>query len=177
MSNDTALLEDLITWLKRNKKGYTPQDFERLIVHWSQYANQFNEAFISPKPKDKSSKSNNKSKAPSSRGIRQELVDIEHNDPEKSEILVGIYDQLNAGSVLPKLVDIRSFVQRQQLKTLPQATKDRRAAIKPFMESLKSLPLWELKRILSSMRTEGHGATSEFAAWTDMILNKGRGAR
>ena len=75
------LLEALIAWMKNTgkKKGFTAEDFDRLVAEWPRYREQFFVAFT-PKPK-KTARSNGSAKSLPKRTYLKKLEKLANGKP------------------------------------------------------------------------------------------------
>lgn len=103
--------------------------------------------------------------------IPKSLTSLKSVEPEKYQLLMNFYTDLNARAVLKSLRDIKEFAMECGLPELH--AKSRQKAIGPLISSLVKFPNEQLIRKLQSIKKHDAGDRS-LEGWTNIILNRQR---
>jgi hypothetical protein len=109
-------------------------------------------------------------KQSSQREFRSSLVSLGEADPERGAILVRLYDELMAKTVLPTRQDLQSFAAR--LSLAPLEIRSRPQAVAVLLERLRERPLEELTALIANLSTAGGQNDRSLESWTRIILDK-----
>lgn len=164
-----GLLVDIAKLLKK----YGPETFEGLAKNLS--SPKFSERLVSILSATAKTGRTVGVKAKSEfspRDFRTSLVELEKTEPDRSTLLLKLYDSLMVKSLLPTLRDIQTFVSDTGLP--PFKATARSKAIVPFMKTLLNLPLDELKVKLSAIQSVSSQDNRSLEGWSNIILDKRR---
>jgi len=100
--------------------------------------------------------------------LRSSLLTLSSSDPERSKVLVGIFDRMAAKSLLPSLRDVRDFAIDNGLPPIKATSRDK--AIAPFIKSLQPLEIGELKKVAEKLRPISSKGDRSLEGWSDVIL-------
>lgn len=107
------------------------------------------------------------------RGNLQHLLsDLEKDEPEKAQVLSGLYESLAAKRALLTLRELRSFARDYGLKAVSATSRDK--AISPLLRDLAARPIEDIRSILGHISTVDTAGDRTLEAWTDVILSKQR---
>ncbi|HYT87762.1 MAG TPA: hypothetical protein VEL76_03485 [Gemmataceae bacterium] len=109
-------------------------------------------------------------KSPSQKEIRSSLVALGDTDPERGALLVRLYDELMAKTVLPTMEDLRSFAARVGLCYLE--IRSRPQAVVALLGDLRGRPLEELRALVADLNTAAEQHDRSLENWTRIILDK-----
>jgi hypothetical protein len=103
-------------------------------------------------------------------GMRQLLLELETNDPEKAQILSCLYEALAAKHALPTLRELRSFALDNNLEIINAKSRDK--ALAPFIRRLAQRSIEDLRLIVSRISMTDTSGDRTLEGWTKLILNK-----
>lgn len=166
---------DLLVDISKLLKKYGPEVFDRLAEQMA--APKFVELLtklLSDAARTAravpSSRTNSRPKQSSQKEIRSSLVTISDTEPERGKILVRLYDELMAKTLLPTTQDLLSFAARAGLGSLE--IRSRPQAVVALLEGLGKLPLEELTTLVEDLNTAVWQNDRSLASWTRIILDK-----
>jgi hypothetical protein len=171
---------DLLVDLSKLLKKYGPEVFDQLAEQLSapefvdrltkllsgaaQTARAVSASLPNPRPKQ-----------PSQKEVRASLVALSDTDSEKGSLLLRLYDELMAKTVLPTTQDLRNFAARSGLGFLE--IRSRPQAIVALLEELRGRSLEELTALVAELHTAGAHNDRSLENWTRIILDKELRAR
>lgn len=110
-------------------------------------------------------------KAPTG-GTRKLLSQLGSAEPEKAQMLSGLYEALLAKQALPTLADIRRFAKDNGLPDVTVTAREK--AISSLLRNLSSRPTDDIRSILRRVRVAVTGGDRSLEGWTGVILGKDR---
>ena len=104
--------------------------------------------------------------------VRESLASLGNSEPEKSKILLLIFDSLKNKKILPSLRELANFISDQGLP-VPK-TKSRDKAINSFLKKCTELPLHELEGLIATTNRQQHLDSSDrsLEGWGKIILDR-----
>jgi hypothetical protein len=93
-------------------------------------------------------------------------------ETEKANILVKLYDDLMAKSILPSMRDLETFSLDNNLPKI-NATSRQKAVI-PFLKTLLPLPLEDLILLLAKLKPRVSSDDRSLEGWSNIILDKNK---
>lgn len=102
--------------------------------------------------------------------LRASLESLREAEPDKSALLLELYDRLVAKRVLPTLADIRAFAVQAGLPPLAPASRPK--AVVELLDALSPLPVDDVRSRLATIKPVGKEDDRSLAAWTRIILDK-----
>jgi hypothetical protein len=109
-------------------------------------------------------------KRPAQKEFRSSLVTLADADPERGTLLVRLYDELMAKTVLPTTQDLRNFATRAGLA--PLEIHSRPQAVVAILEGLRGRPLEELTALVADLSRAAGPNDRSLENWTRIILDK-----
>ena len=177
MSNNSEL--DLLVDIAKLLKKYGPSTFETLSTTLSSpdFLNKLSlllsKSASAARTSGLNSAQDRKEKNQKTT-FRSSLLSLHEIEPEKSTILVQLYDDLMAKTVLPTLRDLQAFASDMGLPSIKAAARDK--AVVPFLKSLMLLDTNQLKSIIAGMKKVNSEDDRSLEGWSNIILDKHRGA-
>ena len=166
---------DLLIDLSKLLNKYGPDVFEHLAEHLS--APEFVERLtklLSDVARTAravpATRSNSRTKPPSQKELRSSLVALGDTDPEKGVLLVRLYDELMAKTVLPTMKELHRFATKAGL--CPLEIRSRPHAVVVLLEDLRGRPLEELRILVADLNTAAEQHDRSLENWTRIILDK-----
>lgn len=168
-NKDTELLIELAKLLKKFGTGSfdtlaenlsKPEFSERLVLVLTSISKASKS--LPQKPKRKSS----------SRDFRSSLVESAQSEPGKFELLIKLYDDLGAKTILPSLRDIKFFVEDVGLN--PMKATDRSKAVIALIKQLSLLNADEIRSKVSNLKFNNFKDDRSLEGWNNIIFNKNR---
>jgi hypothetical protein len=166
---------DLLVDLSKLLKKYGPEVFERLSEHLS--TPEFTERLTRLLPGAArtaravpATGPNPRPKLPSQKELRSALVALGDTDPKRGALLVRLYDELMARTVLPTTQTLLRFAAKAGLGSLE--TRSRPQAGVALLESLRGRPLEELTGLVADLATVAGRDDRSLENWTRIILDK-----
>ncbi|MDQ3398292.1 MAG: hypothetical protein M3511_11095, partial [Deinococcota bacterium] len=104
------------------------------------------------------------------RNFRSSIFEIKEDEPEKSELLLKLYDDLLAKTALPSLRDIHEFLADTELPPLKATSRSK--AIVPLIKTLMTLQMPDLRAKLSKIESLSTQDDRSLEGWSNIILNK-----
>jgi hypothetical protein len=165
------LLQDLAKLLRK----HGPDVFERLaqLFEKPEFIEQLRQILlVGAKTARQSSvmQAHPSSQKPSLHDYRLSLLNHEQLGPEKSELLVRLYDDLMAKTLLPTMRELRAFAETSGLQ-VPKAPS-RPKAIVEIIEGLRQRSLEELRPIISGLPRATGASDRSLENWTRIIFDK-----
>jgi hypothetical protein len=169
--NEFDLLSDVAKLLKK----HGPEAFERLAQDLSRP--DFAERLASILSASAKVARRPAVEAPSRRdggavagNYRAVLVDMKEAQPEKSALLVKLYDDLVAKAALPTMQQLRSFALHSGLTAI--RAKNRPRAVAEVLQALCERPLDQVKQIVARVEDVRDADDRSLEGWARIILNK-----
>jgi hypothetical protein len=104
--------------------------------------------------------------------LRESFVVLGKGEPEKSKILLSMFDSLQNKTILPSLRELTNFISDQGLP-VPKA-KSRGKAIFSFLKKCTELSLNDLEAFNTTMNRQQHSndADRSLEGWGKVILDR-----
>jgi hypothetical protein len=102
--------------------------------------------------------------------LRMALVELAKTDPERSRLLLLLFDNLSAKIFLPKMQDLRAFALHAGLP--PLKANARPKALVEVVEALVGLPFVELERLVARLEPVTASDDRSLESWTRIIFDK-----
>jgi hypothetical protein len=166
---------DLLVDLSRLLKKYGPEVFDQLSEQLSapDFAARLS-GLLSGAARVARAVRETRSASPrkptSQREFRSSLVTLGETDPEKGAILVRLYDELIAKTLLPTRQDLQNFAARTGLA--PLEIRSRPQAVVAILEGLRGRPLEELTALVADLSRAAGQDDRSLENWTRIILDK-----
>ena len=109
-------------------------------------------------------------KTPSPHELRSSLVALGETEPERGVLLVRLYDELMAQTVLPTIQDLRTFAIRAGLG--PLEIRSRPQAVLALLNELRKRPVEELTALVADLHTATGQNDRSLENWSRIILDK-----
>ena len=104
--------------------------------------------------------------------IREALASIRKEDPERADLLEGIWAKLRQRELLPTMAAVRTFAEAMGSKGLRSSRRDQ--AVAELMELFLQLPEHTLEEKMRQTVVEERQLGDEYEAWVDLILHRSR---
>jgi hypothetical protein len=166
---------DLLQDLARLLRKHGPEAFGKLAQRLGdpQFAEQLQQILSfgvrAAQLKDEQ-KEGSENQGGSAKDFRLQLVELGRADPERSALLVRLYDDLMAKTVLPTMPELRSFAQSSGLP-VPRTSARARAVVE-FLQSLQQQPLDEVRQAATRLPAAGGPGDRSLESWTRVIFDK-----
>lgn len=98
------------------------------------------------------------------------LSSLEKSDPEKSALLIELYDGLKNQSILPTLRDLKAFATDNGLP--PVKSTSREKALIPFVRTFLKMPVEEVKECLRRIQPTRSSGDRTLEGWSKIIFGK-----
>ena len=166
---------DLLVDLSKLLKKYGPEVFDQLAKQLSapEFAERLTKLLSGAArimPAVPATRPSSRPKPPSQKEVRSSLVALGDTDPERGALLVRLYDELMAKTVLPTTQDLRSFAARAGIGSLE--IRSRPQAVVTLLEDLRGRPLEELTTLVADLNTATGQDDRSLENWTRIILDK-----
>ena len=104
--------------------------------------------------------------------FRESLVDLGKSEPEKSKILLALFDSLNNKTILPSLRELIDYISDHGLP-IPKS-KSRGKVIISFIKNCKNLSLNDLQffNLQTDQRQVSENADRSLEGWGKVILDR-----
>jgi len=106
---------------------------------------------------------------PSERAIRPLLAGLARTEPERSALLLKLYDDLKAKRVLPTLRDCQAFAADNGLPLIEAATRNK--AVDSLVEAAVSLPKDRVEALVTALQADTPHDDRGLEGWARIILN------
>jgi hypothetical protein len=168
---DLELLQDLAKLLRKHgpdafeqlaRRLENPEFINQLCIILSAGARAAREVGIA--------KRSTPHKTHSPQDYRHSLLDQERLGPEKSALLVRLYDDLMAKTLLPTMQELRAFAVHSSLP--PPTASVRHKAVVALLEALRERSLEELRQIVSHLPPPGGSNDRSLEHWAHIIFDK-----
>ncbi|MBI1927970.1 hypothetical protein HYR99_27475 [Candidatus Poribacteria bacterium] len=171
---------ELLMEIAKLLKKYGPDTFEKLasVLSSRDFSEHLASVLSSLAKESRSAQRRKTSLADSTRAprdFRSSLIQMKESEPDKSALLLKLYDDLTAKAVLPTLRDIHAFASDAGLP--PIKANSRNKAIVPLLKMLMVLPLDELQLKLSAIESASMRDDRSLEGWSNIILDKERRMR
>lgn len=103
---------------------------------------------------------------------RKSLIEISNNEPEKSKILVQLYDDLNNKMILPSLRNVKNVI--FDMGEATHNCKSRNQAFLYLLKILSEMKIDELNLWVSKIYEKDPNYDRSLEGWSDIILNPSR---
>jgi hypothetical protein len=162
---------DLLSDLAKLIKKYGPETFETL---GEQIANpMFTRVLadilsITAKTYRATHKAKSRPRSKSRKG--DFLSSLEKSDPEKSVLLIELYDNLKNQSILPTLRELKDFAADNGLP--PVKATSREKALIPFVRTFLKMPVKEVRQCLRRIKPTRSSGDRTLEGWSKIIFGK-----
>lgn len=166
---------ELLIEIAKLLKKYGPEAFESLAQGLS--SPEFSERLASILTASARIGRSEQKKAESKRmtkDFRLSVIELGETEPEKSALLLTLYDSLMAKTLLPTLREIQIYVSDMGLPPVKVTTRDK--TIVPLIKTLMNLPINELKDKLSVIKPVSTQDDRSLEGWSNIILDKAQKA-
>lgn len=100
--------------------------------------------------------------------VRKLLSELETGQPEKAQILSGLYEALVAKQAFPTLGELRGFAKDNGLPAVTATSREK--AITSLLRNLASRSTDDVRSMLRRVRIAASGGDRTLEGWTDVIL-------
>lgn len=163
---------DLLAEIARLLKKYGPETFDSLAENLAkpEFSERLAELLSTTGKAARKAQAtatrNEQGRSP--RDFRSSLLALRESDPEQSALLVRLYDDLAAKTVLPTLRDVRAFASDAGLSPTTATSRDK--AVIPLIKALMSLPTDDIRSRLATIRPVSADDRS-LEGWSNLILD------
>ena len=106
-----------------------------------------------------------------SRGIRNKILLLEEQEPEKAQLLKELLDLMDSKKVLPSFREIQFFASDIGLIS-PFVSKNRSQATNRLLAELLEYSLDRVREIVESIRPTGNSESSRIEHWNRLIVDR-----
>ncbi len=100
--------------------------------------------------------------------LRSSIIELNKDDPERTNLLLSIYDKLEENKYLPTLKQIRLFCEDNALK--PISARSRKSAINQFVKVMMELSSSDISSVKKLLDEKPEDRTLD--GWSSIILNR-----
>jgi hypothetical protein len=101
---------------------------------------------------------------------RLSLLGRQESDPEKSALLVRLFDDLMAKTLLPTMRELRTFAESSGLESPKSSVRPK--AIVEIIEGIRERSLEELRQVVVRLPLPGGPSDRSLENWTRIIFDK-----
>lgn len=172
MTDKNAL--DLLVDLAKLLRKYGPNTFEKLAAHIGtpEFTARLSDILTASSRTSRSVRTCKRHAKPTKPGasFRASLIDLEGMVPEKSSLLLQLYDGLLAKTLLPTLREMNGFLSDNGLA--PLKATSRQKAIIPFVKFFLPLPLSQIKSYLARLHPTDTADDRSLDGWSSVIFGR-----
>ncbi len=175
MKEDREL--DLLVDLSKLLRKYGPDLFDQLAEQLStpEFINRLAELLSRTARVARTAPTNRRAKSPSQNEFRASLVALADSEPERGALLLRLYDELMAKTILPTMENLRGFAAKAGLN--PLEMRSRPQAVVALVVELRGRSLTELNALVADLNTTGGQHDRSLENWTRIILDNELRAR